>query len=262
MGVKLTKIDELDEYRSKINDIGTLQVGRLTVPWYIPDWTYNLFGNGETEQKLTKEAHAFTGNVIAMKRKEFLANKLKPKVNPTDSEQVEKKQRLAMLDTLLVAEQNQQLIDAAGIQEEVDTFVFEGFDTTMTAITFILFAIANHEEVQQRLYEEISSLDGEQNYNNLTYLDAVIKEGIRTDFRLFSAQRLKVSKWRNVLKKLLLKVFAFIHPFHLSDVFLEKTRLLIASSYPPKHWYTSLFISCIVIPSISLIQKNSIPIDF
>lgn len=83
-----------------------------------------------------------------------------------------------MLDTLLVAE-HQNRIDGDGIQEEVDTFVFEGFDTTMTAITFILFSIANHEDVQKQLYEEIASLQNEENYNNLTYLDAVIKESLR-----------------------------------------------------------------------------------
>lgn len=33
MGVKLTKIDELDDYRSKINAIGKYQVERMTVPW-------------------------------------------------------------------------------------------------------------------------------------------------------------------------------------------------------------------------------------
>lgn len=83
-----------------------------------------------------------------------------------------------MLDTLLLAESNKK-IDGAGIQEEVDTFVFEGFDTTMTAITFILFAIANHENVQQKLYDEIKAHEGDQNYSNLTYMDAVIKEALR-----------------------------------------------------------------------------------
>lgn len=41
----------------------------------------------------------------------------------------------------------------------------------MIAITFILFAIANNEDVQQKLYEEIVAHDGEQNYNNPTYMD-------------------------------------------------------------------------------------------
>lgn len=185
MGVKLTKIDELDGYRRKINEIGKFQVERFTVPWYIFDWPYFTFGNGKLERKAVSQAHAFTGSVIAEKRKTFISNQHRqitenePNPNSADIDCYNKKQRLAMLDTLLDAEQNQKLIDAAGIQEEVDTFVFEGFDTTMTAITFILFSIANHEDVQKRLYEEIASMEETQNYNSLKYLDAVIKESLR-----------------------------------------------------------------------------------
>lgn len=141
------------------------------------DWTYNWFGKGSIEKKLTDQAHEFTSSVISKKRETFRLNQQQQK-DKKDEGEFETKKRLAMLDTLLMAEENKS-IDEAGIQEEVDTFVFEGFDTTMTAITFILFAIANHENVQQRLYDEIASLDGEQNFNNLTYLDAVIKESLR-----------------------------------------------------------------------------------
>lgn len=184
MGVKLTKIDELDDYRGKINQIGKLQVERLTVPWMLFDWPYFTFGNGKLERSIIEQAQSFTGSVIATKRKTFILNQQRNQIENkcTAAESAfdnAKKQRLAMLDTLLAAEQNQKLIDSNGIQEEVDTFVFEGFDTTMTAITFILFAIANHETVQNRLYEEIASLDTNNNYNNLKYLDAVIKESLR-----------------------------------------------------------------------------------
>lgn len=184
MGVKLTKIDELDGYRSKINEIGKLQVERLTIPWMVFDWPYFTFGNGKLERMVINQAQSFTGGVIATKRESFISNQQRQAIDSeTSSNSIDlgytKKQRLAMLDTLLAAEQNQQLIDSAGIQEEVDTFVFEGFDTTMTAITFILFAIANHEDVQKRLYEEIASVDEDKNYNNLKYLDAVIKESLR-----------------------------------------------------------------------------------
>lgn len=129
------------------------------------------------EKKLTDQAHEFTSSVISKKRESFRLDK--KQLEKEDETEFTKKKRLAMLDTLLVAEQDHKSIDKAGIQEEVDTFVFEGFDTTMTAITFILFAIANHEEVQQRLYEEIVSLEGDKNYNNSVYLDAVIKESLR-----------------------------------------------------------------------------------
>lgn len=46
MGVKVRKIDQLDEYRDKINQMGALQVERMTVPLYVFDWTYKLFGQG------------------------------------------------------------------------------------------------------------------------------------------------------------------------------------------------------------------------
>lgn len=59
-----------------------------------------------------------------------------------------------MLDLLLEAEANNQ-IDEAGIQEEVDTFVFEGYDTTSSGLTFTLFMIAQNPEVQQKIYEEV-----------------------------------------------------------------------------------------------------------
>lgn len=182
MGVKLKKMDELDSYRSQINYIGHLQVERLTLPFYVFDWTYNFFGTGQTEKKYVDEVHKFTGNIISTKRESFLLDHQKRKESKTsdsDTNLYNKKQRYAMLDTLLLAQHQNQQIDAQGIQEEVDTFVFEGFDTTMTAITFILFMIANHDDVQKRLYEDIISVDDKNGYNDLIYLDAVIKETIR-----------------------------------------------------------------------------------
>lgn len=172
MGVKLTKIDALDEYRQKIDEIGKYQVERTTVPWFISDFLYFTFGKGKLQRKAIDQAHTFTRNIIASKRKTYVQQR-----DSHDMDIESPKKRLAMLDTLLEAEQNHELIDSAGIQEEVDTFVFGGFDTTMTAITFTLLSIANHDEVQKRLYEEIdeSIRNGHEGYNNLKYLDAVIK---------------------------------------------------------------------------------------
>lgn len=45
MGTKVTKIDQLDEYRHKINEIGKLQAERFTKPLLFTDWTYKWLGN-------------------------------------------------------------------------------------------------------------------------------------------------------------------------------------------------------------------------
>ena len=64
-----------------------------------------------------------------------------------------------MLDTLLEAETLGQ-IDRDGINEEVDTFMFEGYDTTSTGLMFTLFMIANHAEIQENIYQEIRQING------------------------------------------------------------------------------------------------------
>jgi cytochrome P450 family 4 len=63
-----------------------------------------------------------------------------------------------MLDTLLSAEANNNQINDEGIKEEVNTFTFEGFDTSSTGMTFILLLIATYQDAQQKIYEEIQEL--------------------------------------------------------------------------------------------------------
>lgn len=134
-------------------------------------------GRGKEEIEVIKQAHEFTGNIIATKRAKFQMEgsrrKMVDEENEDESNYYGKKQRFAMLDTLLLAEREQQ-IDAKGINDEVNTFVFEGFDTTMTAITFTLFMLAHHQEIQQRLFVTLTAQD-----NDHVYLDAVIKETLR-----------------------------------------------------------------------------------
>lgn len=91
-----------------------------------------------------------------------------------------------MLDTLLEAEAK-GLIDQSGIQEEVDTFTFEGHDTTSAGIIFSLLLLANNPEIQEQLYEEIKLFKDDRNgeelttddFANMKYLDRVLKECFR-----------------------------------------------------------------------------------
>lgn len=69
-----------------------------------------------------------------------------------------------MLDTLFAAESNNNQIDYEGIREEVDTFMFEGYDTTSSAIMFCLFMMAHHGEEQAKLYAEVISQLGKSNF--------------------------------------------------------------------------------------------------
>lgn len=153
MGVTVSECNALDKYRKQIHRYGELVVKRSITPWVHPNVLYKLFGEWKDEKKITKKIHNFTTNIIASRIRTAPNNDFNIEENWSG------KQCHAMLDTLLMAKKN-GLIDAAGIQEEVDTFIFEGYDTTMTAITFTLLMLAHHSDVQQRLFEEIIDVYG------------------------------------------------------------------------------------------------------
>lgn len=71
-----------------------------------------------------------------------------------------KKKRCAMLDTLFTAEASSGAINESGIREEVDTFMFEGFDTTSSALIFTFFMLAHHQNWQTLAIEEILQVLG------------------------------------------------------------------------------------------------------
>lgn len=111
----------------------------------------------------------------------------------TDSS--ETRNRKAFLDLLLDQHLNGGDLTEEGIREEVDTFMFEGHDTTAMALSWILFYLGHHQHVQEKLWPEIDQLFDELEserdddtssvqiplgmIKDLQYLDCVVKEGLR-----------------------------------------------------------------------------------
>ncbi|KAG6452048.1 hypothetical protein O3G_MSEX007459 [Manduca sexta] len=166
------------EYKNNIMKIGNLLLSRLTRIWLHNDLLYKMSPIGKQFTKCLNIVHSFADNVIANRRRQ--------KMTSTDEVDPEgMKKRMAMLDLLLEA-QDKEEIDLEGIREEVNTFMFEGHDTTAIALTFCLMLIADHEDVQERIYEECRQLldkcegrPGMSDFSHMRYLDAVIKESLR-----------------------------------------------------------------------------------
>ncbi|XP_067631944.1 probable cytochrome P450 4p3 isoform X3 [Eurosta solidaginis] len=136
-------------------------------------------------EKHLKTVHEFSSNIIHRRRKLFAAELEQDENTEIMEQEFSKKKRYAMLDTLLQAERD-GLIDHEGICEEVDTFMFEGFDTTSIALIFSLMNLSLYPEMQETCYEEIlehveddlTKLDINQ-LGNLKYLECFIKETLR-----------------------------------------------------------------------------------
>ncbi|KII84094.1 hypothetical protein PLICRDRAFT_46431 [Plicaturopsis crispa FD-325 SS-3] len=75
----------------------------------------------------------------------------------------------------------------------INTFLIAGTTTTSDALNFILLELAQHPEAQQKLRDEVLTNESGLDYDSvqrLSYLDAVVKEGLRLHSPLPQPERI------------------------------------------------------------------------
>ena len=118
-------------------------------PWQSNDFIYYKTNTGKEHNKTLKILHDFTRKVINERNNEFEKNNF------------EMNKRKAFLDMLLKAKHDDSSITFEDIQEEVDTFMFEGHDTTTSATSWACHLIGSHPIVQRKLHQEIDNVFGQ-----------------------------------------------------------------------------------------------------
>ncbi|XP_072938483.1 cytochrome P450 4C1-like [Epargyreus clarus] len=184
MGTQLgsDKSNATVKYKEEILNIGIITMQRLTRMWLHTNFVFKMSTLGKRFAKCLDIVHSFSDNVI-LERK--MAKQKEDKPFSVEDDSIGGKRRLALLDLLLESESKGE-IDLEGIREEVNTFMFEGHDTTAMALTFGLMLLADHEEVQERIFEECTTIFGDSKRTpgltdqaEMKYLEAVIKEILR-----------------------------------------------------------------------------------
>ncbi|KAJ6668615.1 hypothetical protein lerEdw1_012097 [Lerista edwardsae] len=176
------QINKDSEYIRSVYRMSYLIHRRQKFPWFWPDFVYRLCPEGREYYKSLKILHNFTDNVIAEK-----VNQLKNQEAVSGDEQSKAKVRRAFLDMLLTStDEDGNKLSYVGIREEVDTFMFEGHDTTAAALSWCIHLLANNPETQIKLHRELDEVFGDSDRHitmddlkQLRYLDCVIKEALR-----------------------------------------------------------------------------------
>ncbi|XP_063357936.1 uncharacterized protein LOC134647515 [Cydia amplana] len=176
-------------YKDTIYKIGQIFSKRFARIYLFSDFIFNYTSLGREQKNLLKIVRNFTKTVIDQK-KVMLENNINSDAIKDGEEYddiffMSKKKKVAMLD-LLISAKKDKLIDSAGIQEEVDTFMFEGHDTTASGLTFCMMALANNRDIQNKAVAELKELFGDsdraitmEDINKLPFLDRCIKESLR-----------------------------------------------------------------------------------
>ncbi|XP_004699507.1 cytochrome P450 4A6-like [Echinops telfairi] len=165
-------------YIQAVGDLSNLFFSRVRNALYQTDMIYRFTPEGRLNHQACELAHKHTDQVINQ-RKAYLQEE-------RELEKIKRKKNLDFLDILLCAkmEDGSSLSDQ-DLRAEVDTFMFEGHDTTASGISWILYALAMHPKHQQTCREEIQSLLGDgssitwSHLSQMPYTTMCIKEGLR-----------------------------------------------------------------------------------
>ncbi|XP_004740432.1 cytochrome P450 4A11 isoform X1 [Mustela putorius furo] len=165
-------------YLQAIRDLNNLVLSRVRNVFYQKDIIYRLTTEGRWNHRACQLAHQHTDRVIKLRKAQLQEE--------GNLEKVKSKRHLDFLDILLFAQmENGSSFSDKDLRAEVDTFMFEGHDTTASGISWILYALATHPEHQQKCREEIQSLLGDGasitwgHLDQMPYTTMCIKEALR-----------------------------------------------------------------------------------
>ncbi|XP_053258391.1 cytochrome P450 4V2-like isoform X1 [Podarcis raffonei] len=175
------------EYVQAVYRMTDLIYKRQRSPWFWSDLLYLMFRQGREHHRILKILHNFTDNVIAEKAHELKIQEQHKSEVVGNGEQSKRKVRRAFLDMLLNAtDDDGNKMSYLDIREEVDTFMFEGHDTTTAAMNWCIYLLARHPEAQRKVHHELDEIFGNSDRHvtmddmkQLRYLDCVIKEALR-----------------------------------------------------------------------------------
>ncbi|KAL4147835.1 hypothetical protein QTP88_002174 [Uroleucon formosanum] len=182
MGVNLrTQEGKSMNYVKAIKNVSQILIKRIFTFWYWNEIIFNLSSIGREFRKSLKLLHNFTENVIRERRK-ILEN-----VEQKMPDKNGKKRIYSFLDLLVgVSKENPGAMTDKDIREEVDTFLFEGHDTSSIAITMAIIHLGLDQNIQNLVRDELYEIFGDsdrdatmEDLKAMTNLERVIKETMR-----------------------------------------------------------------------------------
>ncbi|KAF5277787.1 hypothetical protein FQR65_LT03767 [Abscondita terminalis] len=176
------QMDPDSNYVKSVREISRIGLER-SYSYKMFDILFRFSEDYHKEKEALKHLHGLSNSVIKNRREE-LQKQISNGVTITT--ELGTKKRIAFLDLLLTSTVDGKPLTNEDIRSEVDTFMFAGHDTTTSTIGFTLYALAKHQEIQDKVYEEVREVLGTANtelsYENLQqlkYLEQVIKEVLR-----------------------------------------------------------------------------------
>ncbi|CCD65767.1 Cytochrome P450 [Caenorhabditis elegans] len=178
MGIQVNaQLGHNNEYVHAVKRISEIVWNHMKFPWLWLKPIWYLTGLGFEFDRNVRMTNNFVRKVI-QERKELLNE---------DGNEASEKKRKAFLDLLLTIQKEEGTLSDEDIREEVDTFMFEGHDTTSSGIGFTILWLGFYPECQKKLQKELDEVFGFEtnqppsmdDIKKCSYLEKCIKESLR-----------------------------------------------------------------------------------
>uniref|UniRef100_A0A336KFI5 CSON009392 protein n=1 Tax=Culicoides sonorensis TaxID=179676 RepID=A0A336KFI5_CULSO len=151
---------------------------RFYNPLYKNDWIWKMTKYYKRVSECITYFHEFVDTIINNRRDQLISE---------NSVKFEERKRPALLDILLLSTIDGRPLTNKEIQDEVNSFMLAGHETTGTTLGFLAYVLAKYPDVQNQVYEEIKVnglFDPDEKLtirkiNSLSYFETVIKETLR-----------------------------------------------------------------------------------
>ncbi|XP_078527721.1 cytochrome P450 4B1-like [Lissotriton helveticus] len=172
------QMESNSSYIQAVYDLSNLVQQRIRIFPYHNNLIYYLSPDGYRFRRACRIAHLHTDKVI-QQRKDLLKNE-------KELEKIQQKRHLDFLDILICSkDENGQPLSDEDLRAEVDTFMFEGHDTTASGISWILYCMGQNQEHQKKCREEVKEILGDrdtvewEDLSRMTYITMCVKESLR-----------------------------------------------------------------------------------
>ncbi|XP_043087178.1 cytochrome P450 4F3 [Puntigrus tetrazona] len=173
------------EYISAILDLSKLLVQRQHYLPYHWDWLYWRSEPGRRFREACDVVHRFTSKIVQDRRAQLDRAQSQEDLDYTGGY---RKKDTDLIDLLLLSkDENGEGLTNEEIQAHADMFMFAGHDTTASALAWIFYNLATHQEHQERCRAEIRSVlrSGDEDdiswedLSQLPFTTMCIKESLR-----------------------------------------------------------------------------------
>ncbi|XP_065220964.1 cytochrome P450 4C1-like isoform X2 [Planococcus citri] len=175
------------EYVHAIEELMSIMQRRFITPWLKPNILFNCTSYAVRQQKCLDILNEFSRKIIQKKKEEYHDLQKNKSTLDINSNILQRKKGKVFLDLLIEISENESRLTDSELMEEVNTFIFAGHDTTSTTVSWCLYALGFHPEIQEKILQELDEKIPDfgkcplktSDMISLEYLECCVKEVLR-----------------------------------------------------------------------------------